>query len=46
MLLIIDLGNTNLVLGLYEGQKLKFHRRLATDHARKPDEYGIQFLDI
>ena len=46
MLLIIDLGNTNLVLGLYEGQKLTFHWRLATDHARMPDEYGIQFLDL
>ncbi len=46
MLLIIDLGNTNLVLGLYEGKKLIHHWRLATDHARMPDEYGIQFHDL
>ena len=46
MLLIIDLGNTNLVLGLYEGKKLIYHWRLATDHARMPDEYGIQFRDL
>ena len=46
MLLIIDLGNTNLVLGLYEGQKLIHHWRLATDPARMPDEYGIQFRDL
>jgi type III pantothenate kinase len=46
MLLIIDLGNTNLALGLYEGQQLASHWRLATDHARMPDEYGMQFRDL
>jgi len=46
MLLIIDLGNTNLVLGVYEAQALTHHWRLSTDHARMPDEYGIQFHDL
>jgi type III pantothenate kinase len=46
MLLTIDLGNTNLTLGLYEGEKLGPHWRLATDHARMPDEYGLQFLGL
>jgi type III pantothenate kinase len=46
MLLTIDLGNTNLTLGLYEGDKLGMHWRLATDHARMPDEYGLQFLGL
>ncbi|RME90384.1 MAG: type III pantothenate kinase [Anaerolineae bacterium] len=46
MLLTIDVGNTNLTLGLYEGEKLGPHWRLATDHARMPDEYGLQFLGL
>jgi len=46
MLLVIDLGNTNLTLGLYQGQELTLHWRLATDQARMPDEYGIQILSM
>jgi type III pantothenate kinase len=46
MLLTIDLGNTNLTLGLYDGGNLGAHWRLATDHERMPDEYGLQFLGL
>ncbi|GJQ36333.1 MAG: type III pantothenate kinase [Anaerolineaceae bacterium] len=46
MLLTIDIGNTNLTLGLYEGGKFGAHWRLATDHNRMPDEYGLQFLGL
>ncbi len=46
MLLAIDLGNTNLTIGLYEGETLNAHWRLATDHARMPDEYGLQLLGL
>lgn len=46
MLLTIDIGNTNLTLGLYEGSELGAHWRLATDHNRMPDEYGLQFLGL
>lgn len=46
MLLTIDIGNTNLALGLYQGETLGPHWRLATDHARMPDEYGLQFLGL
>jgi len=46
MLLTIDVGNTNLTLGLYEGDQLGAHWRLATDHQRMPDEYGLQFLGL
>lgn len=46
MLLTIDIGNTNLTLGLYNGDALGRHWRLATDHARMPDEYGLQFLGL
>jgi len=46
MLLTIDIGNTNLTLGLYSGETIGPHWRLATDHARMPDEYGLQFLAL
>ena len=46
MLLTIDIGNTNLTLGLYEGDTLGAHWRLATDNNRMPDEYGLQFLGL
>jgi type III pantothenate kinase len=46
MLLTLDLGNTNLTIGLYDGQELRHHWRLATDHARMPDEYGLQLLGL
>ena len=46
MLLCIDLGNTNITLGLYEGERLGPRWRLATDHERMPDEYGLQLLGL
>ena len=46
MLLTIDVGNTNLTLGLYQGESLGAHWRLATVHDRMPDEYGLQFLGL
>ncbi len=46
MLLTIDIGNTNLTLGLYDGETLRAHFRLATDHKRMPDEYGLQLLGV
>jgi type III pantothenate kinase len=46
MLLAIDVGNTNLTLGLYEGDSLGPRWRLATDHERMPDEYGLQFVGL
>jgi type III pantothenate kinase len=41
MLLAIDIGNTNIVLGLYRGKKLVTHWRLATQAERTADEYGV-----
>lgn len=46
MLLTIDIGNTNVTLGLYEGSKLGARWRLATDHDRMADEYGLQMLGL
>src|SRR6266849_6494601 len=41
MLLAIDVGNTNSVIGVFEGKKLLEHWRLETDARRTHDEYGI-----
>ena len=46
MLLTIDIGNTNITLGLYEGEQLGPRWRLATNHQRMPDEYGMQILGL
>jgi type III pantothenate kinase len=46
MLLTIDIGNTNITLGLYEGDGLRSAWRLATVHERMPDEYGLQLLGL
>ena len=46
MLLTIDLGNTNLTIGLYQGETLVHHWRLATEETRMPDEYGLQLLGL
>jgi type III pantothenate kinase len=46
MLLAIDIGNTNITLGLYNGEELNSAWRLATVHDRMPDEYGLQLLGI
>ncbi|MCX5895469.1 MAG: type III pantothenate kinase [Proteobacteria bacterium] len=41
MLLVIDVGNTNIVLGIYEGDRLVTHWRIMTDRDKTSDEYGI-----
>ena len=40
-ILVIDAGNTNTVLGLYQGDSLRALWRLATSRARTSDEYGV-----
>ncbi|MEK6681716.1 MAG: type III pantothenate kinase [Nitrospirota bacterium] len=41
MLLAIDIGNTNIVLGVYENKKLLHHSRINTHPHRTSDEYRI-----
>ena len=41
MLLAVDIGNTNIVIGVYEQQQLKCHWRLASDRRKTEDEYGL-----
>jgi type III pantothenate kinase len=41
MLLTVDVGNTNTVLGVFEGGELRVHWRLTTRREQTADEYGI-----
>ena len=41
MLLVIDVGNSNIVLGMYEGEELLYHWRISTDRQKTGDEYGM-----
>ena len=46
MILVLDVGNTNIVLGIYKNKKLIANWRLATDNKRTADEYGIQVIEL
>lgn len=46
MLLAIDVGNTNIVLGCMEGEAIRFTARLATSRDRTEDEYAMLFANI
>jgi type III pantothenate kinase len=46
MFLAIDIGNTNITLGVYEGERLCATWRAATVHDRMTDEYGIMLLQL
>ncbi|OXS54652.1 pantothenate kinase [Cohnella sp. CIP 111063] len=41
MILVVDVGNTNIVLGLYKGRTLTHHWRLGTNRSATVDEYGV-----
>ncbi|MGI9861068.1 type III pantothenate kinase [Moorella naiadis] len=41
MLLAIDVGNTNIVMGIFAGRELKCHWRVASDRQKTADEYGL-----
>lgn len=46
MLLAVDIGNTNITLGIFEQDELKFTSRLATDKTRTADQYAVEIRDI
>jgi type III pantothenate kinase len=41
MLLTVDIGNTNIVAGVFDGDVLRTTWRLSTDTRRMPDEYSV-----
>ena len=46
MLLTIDIGNTSINMGLFEGDKLKVSWQVATDIDRMADEYAVLLLGL
>lgn len=46
MLLVIDVGNTNITLGVFEGENLRGTFRMTTKMERTSDEYGITIKEM
>lgn len=46
MLLAIDIGNTNIVLGGFDGDKLSFMARIATNPSKTEDEYATKIKSV
>jgi type III pantothenate kinase len=46
MLLCVDIGNTNIKLGLYRGDALVTHWRIFTDRSKLADEYAVVLLSL
>jgi len=46
MILAVDIGNTNIVLGLYQGQDLAHHWRIHSNISRTVDDYGHQVCNM
>ena len=46
MLLAIDIGNTNLVIGCLHDDKILFKARIATDRTRTSDQYGVEIKNM
>ena len=46
MLLAVDVGNTNVTFGVFEGERLKATGRFATDISREGDEYGVLMINM
>ncbi len=46
MLLAVDIGNTNIVLGVFEGETIKATWRVSTDVHKMPDEYAVMLSTL
>jgi type III pantothenate kinase len=46
MILVFDVGNTNMVVGVYKGKELLTHWRIRTDTLRTSDEYGVMLNSL
>ena len=46
MILAIDIGNTNIVLGCIEGKRTRFIERLSTDKGKTELEYAIHLKNV
>lgn len=46
MIVVVDVGNTNIVFGVYDGKKLLNHWRMSTDRDKTSDEFGMFLMNI
>ena len=46
MIVAIDMGNTNAVIGCMEGEELIFTSHISTDRSKTVDEYALLFKGI
>lgn len=46
MLFVLDVGNTNTVIGVYDGEELKHHWRVETSRNKTEDEFGMIFKSL
>ena len=46
MLLVVDVGNSNVVVGVFDGDRLLTSWRLATDRRRTADEYAASLRSL
>jgi type III pantothenate kinase len=46
MVLAVDIGNTNIVFGVFDGGRIMCHWRIGTDKSKTSDEYGILFREL
>jgi type III pantothenate kinase len=46
MVLVVDIGNTNIVIGVYKGNELVGNWRIVTRNEKTSDEYGISILSL
>ena len=46
MLLVFDIGNTNMVIGVYKGKELLTYWRIATDRQKTADEFGMLLYNL
>ena len=46
MVLAVDIGNTNIVFGVFDGSRIVCHWRIGTDKSKTSDEYGILFREL
>lgn len=46
MLLVLDMGNTNITLGVFDGARLLLQSRIATDRKKMEDQYAVELMDL
>ena len=44
MLLVVDIGNSMVNLGVFDGERLVANLRVSTDARKSADEYGLPYV--